>query len=169
MSIRRTPPGPDLERIRARAQTCMHSRQALVGRLADLRRATRGSPPRSGPGRAGGCGSNRRHAPARTSRRFSTSRGRAGNMWLGLALLHALFMLEHNAICDRFAPRVPHLVRRSAVRQGPADQRGADGKDPHPRSGPRRSSPSPRRRFAMRATGGASSASGCGRRFGRLG
>jgi hypothetical protein len=29
--------------------------------------------------------------------------GVAGNFWLGLALLHTLFMLEHNAICDRLA------------------------------------------------------------------
>ncbi|HYV02383.1 MAG TPA: peroxidase family protein, partial [Actinomycetota bacterium] len=27
--------------------------------------------------------------------------GVAGNFWVGLAILHALFMLEHNAICDR--------------------------------------------------------------------
>ena len=26
--------------------------------------------------------------------------GVAGNFWVGLAILHALFMLEHNAICD---------------------------------------------------------------------
>ena len=33
--------------------------------------------------------------------------GVAGNFWLGLALLHTLFMLEHNAICDRLAQDQP--------------------------------------------------------------
>ncbi len=33
--------------------------------------------------------------------------GVAGNFWLGLALLHTLFMLEHNAICDRLAAEHP--------------------------------------------------------------
>jgi hypothetical protein len=33
--------------------------------------------------------------------------GVAGNFWLGLALLHTLFMLEHNAICDRLAEENP--------------------------------------------------------------
>ena len=33
--------------------------------------------------------------------------GVAGNFWLGLALLHTLFTLEHNAICDRLAREHP--------------------------------------------------------------
>jgi Animal haem peroxidase len=33
--------------------------------------------------------------------------GVAGNFWLGLALLHTLFMKEHNAICDRLADEHP--------------------------------------------------------------
>ena len=33
--------------------------------------------------------------------------GVAGNFWVGLALLHALFMLEHNAICDRLHAKHP--------------------------------------------------------------
>jgi hypothetical protein len=36
-------------------------------------------------------------------------RGVAGNFWIGLALLHALFMLEHNAICDRLHAEYPEL------------------------------------------------------------
>jgi hypothetical protein len=36
-------------------------------------------------------------------------RGVAGNFWVGLALLHALFMLEHNAICDRLHAEYPDL------------------------------------------------------------
>jgi hypothetical protein len=35
--------------------------------------------------------------------------GVAGNFWVGLALLHALFMLEHNAICDRLHADHPEL------------------------------------------------------------
>src|SRR5262245_25883539 len=36
-------------------------------------------------------------------------RGVAGNFWVGLALLHALFMLEHNAICERLHTEYPDL------------------------------------------------------------
>jgi hypothetical protein len=35
--------------------------------------------------------------------------GVAGNFWVGLALLHALFMVEHNAICDRLHAEYPEL------------------------------------------------------------
>ena len=35
--------------------------------------------------------------------------GAAANFWLGLAVLHALFMLEHNAICDRLHAEHPGL------------------------------------------------------------
>ena len=35
--------------------------------------------------------------------------GVAGNFWVGLAILHALFMLEHNAICDRLHEEYPEL------------------------------------------------------------
>jgi hypothetical protein len=33
--------------------------------------------------------------------------GVAGNFWLGLALLHTLFTLEHNSICERLAEEFP--------------------------------------------------------------
>jgi len=36
-------------------------------------------------------------------------RGVAGNFWVGLALLHALFMLEHNAICKQLHAEYPEL------------------------------------------------------------
>jgi hypothetical protein len=36
-------------------------------------------------------------------------RGVAGNFWVGLALLHALFMLEHNEICERLHAEHPEL------------------------------------------------------------
>jgi hypothetical protein len=35
--------------------------------------------------------------------------GPAGNFWLGLAILHSLFMREHNAICDRLAAEYPQM------------------------------------------------------------
>jgi Animal haem peroxidase len=35
--------------------------------------------------------------------------GVAGNFWVGLAILHSLFMLEHNAICDRLHEQYPEL------------------------------------------------------------
>jgi hypothetical protein len=35
--------------------------------------------------------------------------GPQGNFWLGLAILHSLFMREHNAICERLAAEYPDL------------------------------------------------------------
>ena len=35
--------------------------------------------------------------------------GVAGNFWIGLGLLHSLFMREHNVICDRLAAEYPSM------------------------------------------------------------
>jgi hypothetical protein len=36
--------------------------------------------------------------------------GVAGNFWVGLAILHSLFMHEHNQICERLADEYPHMT-----------------------------------------------------------
>ena len=57
-----------------------------------------------------------RAAPADLEAGPRPHRRRRATSGSGSALLHTLFMLEHNAICDRAARRVPDLVGRRAVR-----------------------------------------------------
>ena len=45
--------------------------------------------------------------PPRELERLVDLSGVAGNFWVGLALLHTLFTLEHNAICDRLRREYP--------------------------------------------------------------
>ena len=59
-----------------------------------------------GRGRAS-CGSTRTASCRATSTRRLDLAGVAGNFWLGLALLHTLFIREHNAICDRLRAEYP--------------------------------------------------------------
>jgi hypothetical protein len=47
--------------------------------------------------------------PPEDMQRFVDLSGVAGNFWVGLALLHSLFMREHNAICERLAAEYPHM------------------------------------------------------------
>jgi hypothetical protein len=37
-------------------------------------------------------------------------KGAAGNFWIGLALLHSLFMREHNLVCDRLHEAYPNMT-----------------------------------------------------------
>jgi hypothetical protein len=43
--------------------------------------------------------------------------GVAGNFWLGLALLHSLFMREHNAVCDHLHAKYPELDDEALYRK----------------------------------------------------
>jgi Animal haem peroxidase len=52
--------------------------------------------------------------------RFVDLSGVAGNFWVGLALLHTLFMLEHNAVCERLRREFPtwsddHLYQKARL------------------------------------------------------
>jgi hypothetical protein len=48
-------------------------------------------------------------APADLDRYLDLS-GTAGNFWVGLAILHSLFMREHNAICDELTAQNPGMT-----------------------------------------------------------
>ena len=81
--------------------------QPLVGRVADLRLRRRRSPRRCAPN----IGGKLRIEPTgllpvdpETGVHFS---GFTDNWWIGLAMLHTLFTLEHNHVCDLLAHEHP--------------------------------------------------------------
>ena len=47
--------------------------------------------------------------PPEAAAQYLDLRGAAGNFWVGLAILHSLFMREHNAICARLEAEYPSL------------------------------------------------------------
>ena len=105
MRIPRTRRDPDPGGPGRRADV-RHGRLALVGRLADLRQR----PGFSAAIRTREGGKLRLDPDNQLPRDLDAGidlTGVAGNFWLGLALLHTLFMLEHNAICDRLAQEHP--------------------------------------------------------------
>ena len=71
--------------------------------------------------------------PPEDLQKFADLSGVAGNFWVGLAMLHSLFMREHNADLRAARRGYPGDVRPGALRQGAARERGADGQDPHGR------------------------------------
>ena len=144
-----------------------HRRQPLVGRLADLR-PRQGVRRRDPHGRRRQAQDRRAGATAEGVEAHIDLAGVGGNFWVGLALLHTLFMREHNAICDRLHERHPELRRRAALPEGAPRQRGADGEDPHGRLDAGASSPTRRPCSACARTGGASQASRLDKKFGRL-
>ena len=83
--------------------------------------------------RAASCRSSRPSCCRSIPTPACTSGGFTDNWWIGLAMLHTLFTLEHNHICDLLAHEHPRLDRRAALPQGQADQLRADGEDPHRR------------------------------------
>ena len=81
-------------------------RDALVGRLADLRQQPARSRRRSARGIDGKLGSlddGRLDLPERAG----SSPTAVPGFWLGLSVMGDLFIREHNAICDRFAAEYP--------------------------------------------------------------
>ncbi len=86
-----------------------HRRQPLVGRLADLRAATRPSPTRSARTTHGKLKIDETGLPPAELEKHIDLTGVAGNFWVGLALLHSLFMREHNAICEHLHAQHPEL------------------------------------------------------------
>ena len=106
-------------------------RDALVGRVAALRDA-RPAAERACAPTAASCVVDDALLEANERAAINANASEA-NMWVGLALLH--IALRARAQRDRRAAArgLPQLRRRRALRQGAADQLGADGEDPHGR------------------------------------
>ena len=74
-------------------------RQPLVGRVADLRQR-RGFADAIRPGEGGKLRIDEQGLLPADLDEHVDLEGVAGNFWVGLGMLHTLFTLEHNAICD---------------------------------------------------------------------
>ena len=107
MRVPRTP--ADLaEGRRLDAPARLHQRElALVGRIAGLRLHDVGAGVAARRARRQGAGRRRRPARGRPGHRPARSPGSPRTRWIGQSLLHGLFALEHNAICDRLKRDYP--------------------------------------------------------------
>ncbi len=78
-----------------------------MGRLADLRLATPASRSAIRTGEGGKLRIDEQGLLPADLAEHVDLEGVAANFWLGLGLLHTLFSLEHNAICDALREENP--------------------------------------------------------------
>ena len=62
--------------------------------------------------------------------------GFSRNWWVGLSMLHTLFVREHNAICDMLHEAYPDWDDNRLFNVARLDQRRGDGEDPFHRVDP---------------------------------
>ncbi len=147
--IRRSVPDPT-PRLTRRTRRCTAIPSHTGGTLRRLRHWTFGGNNALGWRGRQTEGRRRRHGDASAARSESVApNSQAGidltgfnnNYWVGLSVLHTLFVREHNYLCDELYKRYADQLkgqpagtgRRVAVWQGPAHCRGADGEDSHDR------------------------------------
>ena len=106
MKILRTKPDPSPDA--SGPPTYRHGRHPLVGRIAGVRRQA-GLRRRPAVAREGRLRIDDLGLPPEDLQKFADLSGVAGNFWVGLAILHSLFMREHNAICERLAAEYPEM------------------------------------------------------------
>ena len=107
MQIQRTRPRPERRPVAARRRSSPTTRTGGTARRSTA--ATRRSPTRCARASTASCGIDEHGLPPQDLEAHVDLTGVAGNFWVGLALLHSLFMREHNAICDHLHETHPEL------------------------------------------------------------